>query len=880
MLKKVLAVFPVFILFAFSGLFVFASPSSPVVFEAQPQDLTTAEKQDYTWQWIKSELRNRYTYLDFGPDWKPLLNAAKDDTQYAKEGSELEEEVKNWLLNIFAAAKRKDKTGVLEFLLEKRTPFLRQQKFKWDSLVVAIVGEHHIYALLNPKYAYLAKTPISIKKEGKEYKGILEPLFIAAKRFGSVKTIEEFAKINIPGFREIIWDFRFLYSVGESDINAAFAATDAKNKPKLDNLWTAIKDELKKPEYAHLSKNPILINNEDYDLKLLFDAAHDFIGNGYDLPLATKMQLQDLVNANIDGENFKVTLTATALDLLWSEIKSELKTKYAHLSKTLINIGVTDYNLEPLFAAAKDNTQYEKKGSELPAQAKNKLQGLVGDVVIPQKFKDALAKTALVLLWFGIKDELQRPEYAHLVNLPISIEGKLYNLELLFAAASKDLLLEPEELEKLSELVQNKITSQQFKDALVKTTLDLLWSEIKSELKKPEYAYLSKTPITIKGKEYDLDLLFVAAKDDAQYEKKGSELPASEKDKLQELFNAKVSLFHLLNSLKFLNSKRLTVFQKLWTNQPSSFHYLLWLPLFNIQNLTVNQMDLTVGQLGSEVAGMLADQKLDFINLSEKGKQELLSLLNEVGSLSEVVKTAVWKQVQNSEKWKKITDANSIDTIMRIKKLLAEEVVELNIKKVDHPFFPQGYDLSFLQDVVTWKDTPLKQLLSGISIRIENNNVIFTSRLFPDQPVLKLPFNKIMSVFDQLTLESIESALQTKVATKLDDYKSSIQINLKNFLQNDIFQIQFNKQNYSIENLIAETNLAKSGSELEGSARKELIYLFSGDLNSSILEDILEVRDSVQKKEADQSLLIVLTVVGTILGVSGIGVFFYFFTRR
>ena len=876
MLKKILAVFPVFIIFVFSGLFVFAGQSSPVLFQTQPQTLADQQKQDLIWEWIKSELRNKYTYLDFSNRWKSLFAAAHSD-DYNKIGSELEQKVKDKLLLLFAAAKTKNKTGALQLLLKWQDIFLSGQRWTWNTLVDDGVGE----PLLNPQYAYLAKTLILIKKKGKEYKGSLEPLFLAAKRFGFVKTWEEFAKIKIPGFREIIWDFRFLFSVGEREINAAFAATDSENKPKLNNLWTAIKDELKKPEYAHLSKNPILINNEGYDLKLLFDAAHDFIGNGYDLPLATKMQLQDLVNANIDGENFKVTLTATALDFLWSEIKSELKTKYAHLSKTPILVNGNNYNLEPLFAAAKDNTQYEKKGSELSVQAKDKLQWLVGDVVIPQKFKDALAKTALVLLWFGIKDELQRPEYAHLVNLPISIEGKLYNLELLFAAASKDLLLEPEELEKLSELVQNKITSQQFKDALAKTTLDLLWSEIKSELKKPEYAYLSKTPITIKGKEYDLDLLFVAAKDDAQYEKKGSELPASEKDKLQELFNAKVGLFHLLNSLKFLNSKRLTVFQKLWINQPSSFHYLLWLPLFKIQNLTINQMDLTVGQLGSEVAGMLADQKLDFINLSEKGKQELLSLLNEVGSLSEVVKTAVWKQVQNSEKWKKITDANSIATIMRIKKLLAEEVVELNIKKVDHPFFPQGYDLSFLQDVVTWKDTPLKQLLSGISIRIENNNVIFTSHLFPDQPVLKLPFNKIMSVFDQLTLESIESTLQTKVATKLDDYKNSIQINLKNFFQNDIFQIQFKKQNYSIKNLIAEINLAKSGSELEGSARKELINLFSGDLNSSILEDILEARDSVQKKETDQSLLIVLTVVGTILGVSGIGVFFlFFFTRR
>ncbi len=564
------------------------------------------------------------------------------------------------------------------------------------------------------------------------------------------------------------------------------------------------------------------------------------------------------------------------IDQFWQKIKDELKKPeyaYFQLASHLFWIKEKQVSLEILF---------KQKSDILEEDAVFKILELLKLGIFYQDVKRSLHKAYVLrrdFFWTKIKDELKKPEYAHLSKTPITIDGTEYSLEPLFIAAAKgSLTLEEEKV--LLKLAQDEIVPhQQFKDALAKTALDLLWSGIKDKLKKPEYAHLSKTNIEIDGTRYDLRNLFVAAKDDTQYRKEGSELPASEKDKLQELVNAKVVFSDLLDSLKLLNSKRLTVFQKLWTNQPSSFHYLLWLPLFNIQNLTVNQMDLTVGQLGSEIAGMLADQKLDFINLSEKGKQELLSLLNEVGSLSEVVKTAVWKQVQNSEKWKKITDANSIDTIMRIKKLL-KEVVELNIKKVDHPFFPQGYDLSFLQDVVTWKDAPLKQLLSGISIRIENNNVIFTSHLFPDQPVLKLPFNKIISVFDQLTLESIETALQTKVATKLDDYKSSIQINLKNFLQNDIFQIQFNKQNYSIENLIAETNLAKSGSELEGSARKELIYLFSGDLNSSILEDILEVRDSVQKKETDQSLLIVLTVVGTILGVSGIGVFFYFFTRR
>ena len=725
--------------------------------------------------------------------------------------------------------------------------------------------------LQKPEYTHLSQTPITI--DGKEYS--LEPLFIVAAK--SLPTQEE-QKVLVTKLLKLAQD-----KVTDQKLKDAL---DAKNNEKLDAFWSNIKDELKKPEYANLAKTQIRIGEKDYDLESLFIAAQnevDVAGSKLKTPGA-KTKLQQLINENITYSVFQTALEnhRKILNDFWLGIKDMVqRLSYIHPVKDLISIRKKNVehkvSLEILF---------QQKSDILEKDAVVKIWELVKLDLTSGNVQSALLNVyrersdIILTFWEAIKDELKKPKYAHLVNFPILIEGKLYNLELLFADASKDVLTGPEELKKKSELVQNKITSQQFKDALAKTALDLLWSGIKDELQKPEYAHLSKTPITIKEKDYNLELLFVAAKDDAQYRKEGSELPASEKDKLQELVNAKVVFSDLLDSLKLLNSKRLTVFQKLWTNQPSSFHYLLWLPLFNIQNLTVNQMDLTVGQLGSEVAGMLADQKLDFINLSEKGKQELLSLLNEVGSLSEVVKTAVWKQVQNSEKWKKITDANSIDTIMRIKKLLAEEVVELNIKKVDHPFFPQGYDLSFLQDVVTWKDAPLKQLLSGISIRIENNNVIFTSHLFPDQPVLKLPFNKIISVFDQLTLESIETALQTKVATKLDDYKSSIQINLKNFLQNDIFQIQFNKQNYSIENLIAETNLAKSGSELEGSARKELIYLFSGDLNSSILEDILEVRDSLQKKETDQSLLIVLTVVGTILGVSGIGVFFYFFTRR
>ena len=393
MLKKVLAVFPVFIFFAFSGLFVFASPSSPVVFQSPSQFLTDEQKQNFTWEQIKSELRNRYTYLDFDLDegyWKPLLDAAKG-RDYDRKGSELEQEVKNILLLIFTTAKT-NKIEVTKVLLPIRTSSLRAQKNRWNSLVDASVGENQD-ALLNSKYAYLAKTPILIKKEGKEAynKDSLEPLFLAAKRFGVVSW-EEFAEVKIPGFRKMIWDFCFLFSVGEREINAAFAATDAKNKPKLNNLWSGIKDELKKPEYVYLVKNPILINNENYDLKLLFEAAQSgFADNGYALPLAAKMQLQDLVNANIDGENFKVALTAInnqKLDDLWTQLKKILnQPEFSKWKDTSIKIKNKSYDLRLLFTAKE---KADVKGSAFSLDAKLQLQELLNDQVTSKMVENQL----------------------------------------------------------------------------------------------------------------------------------------------------------------------------------------------------------------------------------------------------------------------------------------------------------------------------------------------------------------------------------------------------------------------------------------------------------------------------------------------------------
>ena len=392
MLKKVFAVFPVFILFAFSGLFVFTGQSSPVVFEDQVQDLTAAQKQDRTWKWVKSELRNRYTYLDFNLTLKHFLDTVHSD-DYDKKGSELKQEDKNVLRFIFHHAKTKDKTGALMVLSGVISSSLRIQKKRWNFLVDTSVGQDQD-ALLNPQYAYLAKTPISVKVLGAETKKVsLEPLFLAAKRFGVLKTSEEFAEVKIPGFREIIWDFCFLSpSVEESDINAAFLAADGENKPKLNSLWTGIKNELKKPDYAHLAKTSILINNKNYDLEPLFKVTHSsFAGNGYDLDLAAKMQLQDLVNANINGEKFKVALTAMnnqKLDDLWTQLKKILnQPEFSKWKNTSIKVKNKNYDLKLLFTA-KEKT--DVKGSAFPLDAKLKLQELLNDQVTSKMVENQL----------------------------------------------------------------------------------------------------------------------------------------------------------------------------------------------------------------------------------------------------------------------------------------------------------------------------------------------------------------------------------------------------------------------------------------------------------------------------------------------------------
>ena len=560
MLKKVFAVFPVFIFFAFSGLFVFASPSSPVVFSSEPASSVqlTAEKRieiNQLWSGIRNKIKEpAYYFLTKVPikiptqggklyDLGPLYKAAQ--TELATSGSSLKTEgAREKLLELVDAGL--DSARVNSALSHEET-------FGFSNALKEIWTLDFTQELVKPKYAHLAKNPISFKKGEKVYKVSLEPLFLAARNQGDKAWYElpTAAKDLLIGLVDA--------EVQKFDLNPVLAKT------ALDLLWSEIKSELK-TKYAYLFKNPILVNGNNYNLEPLSTAAKDdvqYAKEGSELPAQAKDKLQELVNAVVIPQKLKDALDVKnneKLDAFWSEIKSELKKpEYAHLSKTPILINGNNYNLEPLFIAVKN--EYGVLGSQLSDSAKNKLQSLVSADFQHPIFKNSLATAniqnnqKLDNFW----EELKKTKYANLARLPvkININNKSYDLAKIFSTITQfngkgsKLPLEPKT--ELQNLINAGITPRQLGDVLKQmlVSLDNLWNQLKKVFNQPEFSKWKDTSIKIKNKSYDLKLLFAAAKEKGDV--KGSAFSLDVKLQLWELLNDQVTFKMIENQLLALN---------------------------------------------------------------------------------------------------------------------------------------------------------------------------------------------------------------------------------------------------------------------------------------------------------------------------------------
>ena len=386
---------------------------------------------------------------------------------------------------------------------------------------------------------------------------------------------------------------------------------------------------------------------------------------------------------------------------------------------------------------------------------KQQLQFLVNTGVSSLEILNALKVNDF---WKEVKSYLIKPQF-YLPGIQFSFFQKVVPAididELLLVAndpktyqiADVFSLEKPEFRNKLQTLIDNNVEVSEF---LLALEVDLYRKLIQDSL-----VFLTQTKISsvvIKNKTYFLNYLL--ADFDVSQSFSGWNIQAREQ--FIQLFEDEITALQLEDA--FVSD--------FWKKEINS-HFLFWLPLFSISSLEVGESDLNVERLSIEIAKMFFQKEITIF--SSLAKEQLFALLeDDYSDLKEAVKTAIWKQIQSSSKWKQQNVTwDNIDTFLTIKKLL-KRVVSLNIKKINHPFFPEGYDISFLQNNPSWEDFSFKELLSSIRIKLADNNVVFTSQFFPDQPILELPFDKIETVFDQLTLKNIESSLRKLIPSQKD----------------------------------------------------------------------------------------------------------------
>ena len=103
---------------------------------------------------------------------------------------------------------------------------------------------------------------------------------------------------------------------------------------------------------------------------------------------------------------------------------------------------------------------------------------------------------AIDKFWQGIRDLLKGTKFAYLVNTPLVIGGKKFNLTVVFNHEYNS--LENKVVGILLMLLGKGFFISDVENALVwvnNQKLNDLWSTVKDELQKPEYVHLVKVPI-------------------------------------------------------------------------------------------------------------------------------------------------------------------------------------------------------------------------------------------------------------------------------------------------------------------------------------------------------------------------------------------------
>ena len=367
----------------------------------------------------------------------------------------------------------------------------------------------------------------------------------------------------------------FVFSV-QSDLStlSSVSSPTSQEKAKVSQLWTGIRDELKKLKYQNM--NYFTDEEAIYRVEYLIESAQNKGNKPWtDLSADSQELLLKIVKNGYDALKFKSALESfrKILNDFWIHFQDKLIGKVLHpswkfhtsLSDFSITRNYTESHLFSLILIA--NKNYKKELHNLDAADSDLVVGFISACLVwglkSMTFDDLEKKLSeyweiiIETFWNGIKDQFQDSGIINYSSgYPVKLVAKTYDLQPLFLAAQNEdedsQLSMPGVQTTLQALVWNEFSSQTFRTVLTQNNqkLDDLWTQLKKILNQPEFSKWKDTSIKIKNKIYDLELLF-AAKDKATV--KGSALPLDTKLKLQKLLNDQVTSKMVENQLLALN---------------------------------------------------------------------------------------------------------------------------------------------------------------------------------------------------------------------------------------------------------------------------------------------------------------------------------------
>ncbi len=365
----------------------------------------------------------------------------------------------------------------------------------------------------------------------------------------------------------------FVFSVqSELSTLSSVSSLTSQEKAKVSQLWTGIRDELKKLKYQNMIN--VYGQGVQYEVKYLIESAQNKGNEPWtDLSADSRELLLKIVRNGYDALEFKSALESfhKISNDFWIHFRDKLIGKVLHpswkLHTSIIGFSITQnlysYHLFDLILIA--NKNYKKEFYNLDTADSKIVQKFIQAWLVWENktfddFEKKLSEYWEIIIetfWNGIKDQFQDSGITNYFSgYPVKLKEKTYDLQPLFLAAQNEhedsQLSMPGVQTTLQALVWNEFSSQNFRTVLTANNqkLDDLWTQLKKILNQPEFSKWKDTSIKIKNKIYDLKLLFTA-KDKVTV--KGSALPLDTKLKLQKLLNDQVTSKMVENQLLALN---------------------------------------------------------------------------------------------------------------------------------------------------------------------------------------------------------------------------------------------------------------------------------------------------------------------------------------